>query len=136
MFLRWLGRDGKLLIAARMVRAFAYGFISFILAIYLKQRGLSEIEIGAVLTLSILGGTAFTVLTAFYADRLGRRRILILFSFLIALSGLLFAFSNQTVFFLAAALIGAINATGYEIGPFLSIEQAILAQIGPDAKRN
>jgi MFS family permease len=136
MFLHWLGRDGKLLIAARMLRALAYGFVSFVLAIYLKQRGLSEIAIGAVMTLSILGGTVFTVLTALYADRLGRRRVLILFSLLMALSGLLFAFSNQTIFFLAAALIGAINATGYEIGPFLSIEQAILAQIGPDAKRN
>src|SRR5579884_2630354 len=134
--LHWLGRDGKLLIAARMVRAFAYGFISFILAIYLKRRGLSEIAIGAVMTLSILGGTLFTVLTAFYADRLGRRRVLILFSFLIALSGLLFAFSTHPVFFLSAALIGAMNATGYEIGPFLSIEQAILAQVGPESKRN
>lgn len=68
MFLDWLGRDGKLLIAARMVRAFAYGFISFVLAIYLKQRGLSEIAIGAVMTLSILGGTVFTVLTATGSD--------------------------------------------------------------------
>lgn len=136
MMLQWLGRDGKLLIAARMVRAFAYGFVSFVLAIYLKERGLSEIAIGAVMTLSILGGALFTVLTAMYADRLGRRRVLILFSLLMAASGLLFAFSNQTIFFLAAALIGAINATGYEIGPFLSIEQAVLAQIGPDTKRN
>jgi len=136
MFLHWLNRDGTLLIAARMLRAFAYGFVSFVLAIYLKERGLSEIAIGAVVTLSILGGTLFTVLTAFYADHLGRRQFLLLFSLLMAASGLLFAFSNQTVFFLAAALIGAINATGYEIGPFVSIEQAVLAQIGPDAKRN
>ncbi|WDT73743.1 MAG: MFS transporter [Candidatus Manganitrophus sp.] len=136
MFLDWLGRDGTLLIAARMLRAFAYGFVSFVLAIYLKERGLSEIAIGAVMTLSILGGTVFTVLTAFYADRLGRRRILILFSLLMAASGLFFAFSDRPLFFLIAAFIGAINATGYEIGPFLSIEQAVLAQVGPEGKRN
>jgi hypothetical protein len=33
---RWLSKDGKLLFAARTLRTFAYGFVSVILAIYLK----------------------------------------------------------------------------------------------------
>lgn len=51
MFFHRLGLDGKLLIAARMLRTFAHGFINFVLAIYLKQRGLNKIAIGAVMTL-------------------------------------------------------------------------------------
>jgi len=131
-----LSRDGRLLISARMVRAFAYGFGSLVLAIYLKERGLSESQIGTVLTATLVSGTVFTLITARYADRFGRRPTLVLFSALMALSGLLFAFATRWEFFLAAALIGAVNATGYEIGPFLSIEQAVLAEAGPEWGRN
>jgi MFS family permease len=131
-----LSRDGRLLIAARMVRAFAYGFGSLVLAIYLKDRGLSEAQIGLILTATLFSGTLFTLLTARYADRFGRRPTLVFFSLLMAASGLLFAFSSRWEFFLIAAFIGAVNATGYEIGPFLSIEQAVLAEAGPDEKRN
>jgi predicted MFS family arabinose efflux permease len=131
-----LSRDGRLLVAARMVRAFAYGFGSLVLAIYLKARGLSEAEIGMVLTATLVSGTFFTLMTARYADRFGRRPTLLFFSALMVVSGLLFAFSTRWEFLLAAALIGAVNATGYEIGPFLSIEQAVLAEAGPEWGRN
>ncbi|MBI3803931.1 MAG: MFS transporter [Nitrospirae bacterium] len=134
--MRGLGRDGLLLISARMVRAFAYGFGSLILAIYLRERGLSEGKIGVVLTASILSGTLFTLLAARYADRFGRRSTLLFFSVLMGASGLLFAFSTHWGLILLAASVGGVNATGYEIGPFLSIEQAVLAQVGSDAKRN
>jgi hypothetical protein len=33
---KWLSKDGKLLLAARTLRTFAYGFLSVVLAIYLK----------------------------------------------------------------------------------------------------
>jgi hypothetical protein len=32
----WLLADGKLVLTARIVRTFAYGFLSIVLAIYLK----------------------------------------------------------------------------------------------------
>lgn len=131
-----LSRDGRLLVSARMVRAFAYGFGSLVLAIYLKERGLSESQIGMALTATLVSGTFFTLLTARYADRFGRRPTLIFFSGLMVVSGFLFAFSTRWELLLAAALIGAVNATGYEIGPFLSIEQAVLAEAGPEAGRN
>ncbi|HEY7569750.1 MAG TPA: hypothetical protein VH796_00150 [Nitrososphaeraceae archaeon] len=46
----WLSKDGKLILAARMLRTFAYGFLSVILAIYLKLIGLEDFYIGLVLT--------------------------------------------------------------------------------------
>jgi hypothetical protein len=36
---KWLSKDGKLLLAARTLRIFAYGFLSIVLAIYLKLLG-------------------------------------------------------------------------------------------------
>jgi hypothetical protein len=40
--LKWLSRDGRLLLAARTLRTFAYGFVSVILAIYLKLVGFND----------------------------------------------------------------------------------------------
>ena len=37
-----LGRDGRLLFVARAVRAFAFGWLSVVLALYLAKRGLSR----------------------------------------------------------------------------------------------
>ena len=47
----WLSKDGKLLLAARTIRTFAYGFLSVVLAIYLKLIGFDDFYIGLILLL-------------------------------------------------------------------------------------
>ena len=76
--LRWLSKDGKLLLAARTLRTFAYGFLSVILAIYLKLVGFEDFYIGLILTATLINSVIFTLIASFYADRIGRRKILIL----------------------------------------------------------
>ena len=131
----WLNNDGKLLLASRTLRGIAYGFISVILAIYLKQTGFREIEIGIVLSTTLLSSALFTMIVIFYADRMGRKRSLVILAVLMALSGLLFAFTTDHALLLIAALIGTINVTGTEAGAFLSIEQAAIPQVTPEEKR-
>ena len=46
----WLSKDGKLILAARTIRTFAYGFLSVTLAIYLKLIGFSDLYIFGILT--------------------------------------------------------------------------------------
>jgi MFS family permease len=70
----WLSTDGKLLLAAKIVRTFAYGFLSVILAIYLKLIGFDEFSIGLILTTTLLNSVIFTLIASFYADRIGRRK--------------------------------------------------------------
>jgi hypothetical protein len=47
--LNWLSRDGKLLLAARILRTFGYGFLSVIIAIYLRFLGFDDVHIGLLL---------------------------------------------------------------------------------------
>ena len=54
---------------------------------------------------------------------------------LMALAGAAFLLTRQPTLLLLAAIIGVISPSGNEIGPFLAIEQAGLAQILPDARR-
>ena len=50
-------------------------------------------------------------------------------------AGVLFAVTRNFVFLLIAATIGVISPSGYEVGPFLSIEQAALSQIVSNERR-
>ena len=136
MIIDWLHKDGKLLFTARAVRTFGYGFLSVTLAIYLDLIGFDKIIIGIILTATLVNGILSTLLTSFFADRWGRRKMLIIFGLLMVVSGLIFYRTENYIALIFAALIGTINVTGVEVGPFLSIEQAIIPQTCSNKKRN
>lgn len=130
-----LPEDGRILFSTRILRLFAYGFLSVILALYLIQLGLSEIIIGLLLTFTLLGDTAISLWITTHADRIGRQRMLILGAALMILAAALFATTRNFYLLLLAATIGVISPSGNEVGPFLSIEQASLSQLVSDRKR-
>jgi MFS family permease len=132
---RWLSKDGKLLLGARILRTFAYGFLSVILAIYLKLIGFNDLYIGIILSATLINSVVFTLIASFYADRLGRRKLLIVYSALMSISGLVFFVTSNYVALIISAFIGTINVTGTETGAFLSIEQAMLPQTINDPKK-
>jgi len=132
---RTLTRDGRLLFSTRIARLFGYGFLSVVLVLYLAQLGLSETQIGLLLTLTLIGDTAISLWITTSADRIGRRRMLIAGASLMLLAGVLFALTGDFVLLLVAATIGVISPSGNEIGPFLPIEQAALSQIVPNEQR-
>ena len=128
LLFNWLERDGRLLLAAKMVRMFAYGFLSVILAIYLKLIGFDDFLIGLILTTTLLNSVIFTLVASFYADKIGRRKFLLTYAALMSVSGFIFTISENYFVLIIATFIGTINITGTESGAFLTIEQAILPQ--------
>ena len=122
-------RDVRLLFATRILRLFAYGFLSVILLLYLAEIGLSDSRIGLLLTLTLVGDTVISLGITTTADRVGRRQMLVLGGILVVFAGILFASTANFLLLLIAATIGVISPSGNEVGPFLSIEQAALSQI-------
>jgi MFS family permease len=135
LLLGWLSKDGKLVLAARVIRTFAYGFLSIVLAIYLKLIGFNDILIGLVLAATLVNSVIFTLIASLYADRIGRRKILVIYAILMSIAGFVFLVTDSYVALIAAALVGTINVTGSETGAFLSIEQALLPQTVSDPKK-
>lgn len=133
--LHGLPRDGWLLFATRSVRLFAYGLLSVVLVFYLTGLGLSTSQTGMLLTLTLAGDTAVSLYLTTRADRIGRRRTLIVGAVLMAAAGLAFASTRTFAFLVVAGTIGVISPSGNEVGPFLSIEQAALSQVVPDDTR-
>lgn len=133
----WLSipTDTRILFSTRVLRLFGYGFLSVILALYLGQLGLSEVQIGLLLTLTLLGDTVISLWITTNADRIGRRRMLMAGAVLMILAAVLFAVTRNFYLLLLAAMIGVISPSGNEVGPFLSIEQASLTQLVSDQQR-
>ena len=130
-----LTRDAYLLFLTRFVRLFAYGSLSVVLVFYLIGLGLHESQTGILLTLTLVGDTVISLSLTTRADRMGRRRTLIVGAILMAAAGLAFACTRNLVFLLIAGTIGVISPSGNEVGPFLSIEQAALAHVVLDRSR-
>ncbi len=114
---------------------FGYGFVSVVLVLYLAAIGLPDPEIGLLLTLTLLGDAVISLWLTTHADRVGRRRVLLAGSLLMAGAGLGFAASSSLAVLIVAATIGVISPSGNEVGPFLAVEQASLAQTIPDSSR-
>ncbi len=133
--LRTLDRDGRLLFATRVVRMFAYGFLSVVLALYLKGLGLDDIQVGAVLTATLAGDVVISLAITNVADRVGRRRMLLIGAGLMVLAGVIFALTSNIFLLVITAIIGTISPSGNEVGPFLPIEQAALSQRLADTQR-
>ena len=131
--LKGLTADGWLLFLTRFIRLFAYGSLSVILVFYLVGLGLSEPQTGLLLSLTLVGDVLVSLFLTTQADRIGRRRMLIVGSILMAGAGLAFAVTRNFFFLIVAGTIGVISPSGNEVGPFLSIEQAALSHIvSPD----
>jgi MFS family permease len=130
-----LTTDCSILFGTRVLRMFAYGFLSVVLVLYLAQLGLSAGLIGLLLSLTLIGDAAISLWMTTTADYVGRRRILIAGAALMLFAGVLFALTDRLELLLTAAIIGVISPSGYEVGPFLAVEQAALSQIVPDDRR-
>ncbi len=133
--LRQLNGDSRRLFVARMARMFGYGFLAVVLVLYLAALGFDETRIGLLLSLTLVGDTIISLWLSTHADRYGRRRMLLLGALLIVGAGLVFLATGRFLVLLAAATIGVISPSGYEVGPFLAIEQAALSQtVSPDRR--
>ncbi len=133
--LQVLRPDGWLLFLTRFTRLFAYGSLSLVLVFYLTSIGLNESQTGALFSFTLLGDTLISLYLTTRADRIGRRRMLIVGALLMAAAGATFAGASNFLLLILAGTIGVISPTGNEVGPFLSVEQAALSQIIPDETR-
>ncbi|MDD2762457.1 MAG: MFS transporter [Opitutaceae bacterium] len=122
-------RDFALLFAARIFRLFAYGFLAVVLVLYLRALGYPETRVGVLLAFTLLGDAAISLTLTTRADRLGRRRMLLLGAVLMVFGGAGMAVFDNFWLLLVAAIVGVLSPSGNELGPFLAIEQACLTEV-------
>src|SRR5258707_3109556 len=114
--LKGLTRDGWLLFFTRFTRLFAYGSLSVVLVFYLIALGLSESQTGVLLTLTLLGDVVVSLFLTTRADRIGRRRMLIVGAILMAAAGPSLARTQNPFLPICCRTAGVISAYGDQTG--------------------
>ena len=127
--------DARVLLLGRATRAFGDGFVSILLPLHLARLGLSNVQIGAVATATLLGSAALTLGVGFVANRVGQRALLLRASLLMAATGIGFATLRDFWPLLVVAFVGTINPSSGDASVFLPTEQALLPRTTSDAQR-
>ena len=120
--------DARLLLAARALRAFGDGYVSLLLPYYLTLLGYSALEIGLLVTATLLGSGLMTLAIGFIAHRHSTRHLLLAASVLMALTGLTASIFTDFWPLLVIAAIGTLNPAANDVTPFSPLEQTLLAR--------
>ena len=97
------------ILVGRALRAFADGYVSLLLPFYLTACGYTPLEIGALVTATLLGSGVLTLATGFVAHRYHGRTMLLAAAWLMIATGI--AFSAFTAFWplVVVAFVGTMN---------------------------
>ena len=120
---------------ARGVRGFADGFASVLLARYLVAIGFSGAQIGVLITATLLGSAALTLVAGFRFSRYGARSVLLWSCALMAATGLGFGLATWFWLLLIVGFVGTLNPSGGDVSLFLPTEQAAVAAVTESAER-
>jgi MFS family permease len=120
--------DARLLLTARALRAFGDGYVSLLLPFYLTLLGLSALQVGIIITATLLGAGMLTLAAGTLAHRLRQRNLLITASLLTVLASLMLAFAADFWPLLLIALMGTLNPSSGDVSVFSPLEQSLLVQ--------
>ncbi len=115
------------IVAGRTIRGFADGFVSVLLAQYLTGLGFSPVEVGAIVTGTLIGSAVLTLGFGFTTHRFPLRTLLLAATGIMVATGLGFA---SIVWFwplFIVAVVGTLNPSAGDVSVFLPTEQALVA---------
>ena len=116
------------ILLAKSVRTFSYGFLGILLPVYLADHGMDARGVGLAVTCTLGGSAALTWAVRRPAERLGARAALVALAVLSVLAAALLLVSEHPWVVVLAAMIGNVAVGTGETGPFLSIEQVVVAR--------
>ncbi len=123
------------ILVARGLRAFADGYVSLLLPLYLLDLGYSPLEIGVLTTATLLGSGLLTLLVGLRGHRYDYRSMLLAATLLMTATGLGFALSTQFWPLLLIAIVGTLNPSSGDVSVFLPLEHAALSRSVTDGER-
>jgi len=119
--------DVRRVIVGRTIRGFADGFVSVLLAQYLTRLGFSPVEVGAIVTGTLVGSAVLTLGFGLTAHRFELRGLLLAATALMLATGIGFASITWFWPLLLVAVVGTLNPSAGDVSVFLPTEQALVA---------
>lgn len=120
--------DAAFILWSRALRAFGDGYMSLLLPFYLTLLGFNALEVGVIVTGTLLGSGVMTLVIGIIAHRYRGTALLRAASLLMAATGVAFIFVTDFWPLLLIAFVGTLNPSSGDVSVFLPLEQALLAQ--------
>ena len=119
--------DVRRVVTGRAIRGFADGFVSVLLAQYLIGLGFSSLEVGAIVTGTLLGSAVLTLTFGLTSHQVALRSLLLVATGIMVATGL--GFASITAFWplLVIAVVGTLNPSSGDVSVFLPAEQALVS---------
>ena len=137
----WCFGDVGWLFAGRAIRSFSQAFLVVVVPLYIAAAGYSTMRVGYMLSVAAAGSAAFVLLIGIYADRYGRRRIMLGLAVLSILGAAAYALTAEFWVLAAAGALASVGrggsaGSGGAMGPFYPAEQAMVAGATRPQDRN
>ena len=123
------------LLMAKGLRAFADGYVSLLLPLYLVELGFSPLQVGVIATITLIGSGLLTFVVGLHAWRFQYRSLLLATCVLMAGTGIGFFVFVDFRALILVALIGTLNPSSGDVSVFLPLEHAALAKLVNDRQR-
>lgn len=120
---------------SRFLRSVAQASLTILVPIYLSKLGLSGIQIGFAFTLSVIVGIIFSIGVGFFADKYGRKLIILIMTVVNSLSVLGFFLTTSYIPLILFVSIGTIRGGGGG-GAAGAAQQALIAESADSKFRN
>lgn len=120
--------DAAFILWSRALRAFGDGYMSLLLPFYLTLLGFNALEVGVIVTGTLLGSGVTTLAVGIIAHRYRGTALLRAASLLMAATGIAFIFVTDFWPLLLIAFVGTLNPSSGDVSVFLPLEQALLAR--------
>jgi MFS family permease len=130
-----LDRDGRLVVAGKVVRSVAFGINAVALGLYLAEREVGAAAIGVILSSALVGTTLLTLVVAVAGDRIGRRRLLGAGAALMTLAALIPALGGEPALLALVGLSGMVAVNSGDSTGLQTIDQALLPGTVPSRDR-
>lgn len=127
--------ETRLLLWGRGLRAFGDGFVSLLLPFYLTLLGFSPSAVGLLITATLAGSAALTLMVGVTAHRFGQRGLLVAAALLMIATGIGFTLETRFWPLLVIGFLGTLNPSSGDVSIFLPLEQALLAETVSDRSR-
>lgn len=114
--------------AAKAVRTYAYGFLGLVLPLHLSALGVGAAGIGASVTFTLAASAVLTWAVRRPAERYGPRVALLGLGGLSAAAALTLLLARDPALVVLAAMLGNVAVGTGETGPFLTVEQVVVAR--------
>jgi MFS family permease len=123
------------LMLARGLRAFADGYVSLLLPLYLIALGMDAFQVGAIATATLLGSGMLSLAVGTQAYRFRYRSLLLAAAATMAVTGIGFASLSDFWPLAVVAFVGTLNPSSGDVSIFLPLEHALLSQLATNEER-